>query len=128
MRLNFCPSKLHWKKYGEKSWIFGTWNHIKKVSGSYLDFLIRDITSKKVHGNEVDFRSTKLHQKTTWKWCGNSSRFWLRHIDLISKLNWRRFNVDWATFYVGSKIWELTPEIIKTSESVDIFKSTRKML
>ena len=74
----------------------------KKVRENNMDFLTIEITSKKVRGNNVDlsvieitpkkkyvkttwiFRSVKLHQKSTWKRHGNSSKFGLPCIDVIS--------------------------------------------
>ena len=42
------------------------------------------------------FRLAKLHRKSTWKWRGNSSRFGLRRIDVISTLNRCRFDLVYS--------------------------------
>ena len=39
------------------------------------------------------FRSAKLHQESTWKWHGNSSRFSFWHIGIISTSYWLRFDM-----------------------------------
>ena len=53
----------------------------------------RNITSKKYVEITWILRSAKLHQKSTWKWRRNLSKFGLRCIDVISTLNRHRFNV-----------------------------------
>ena len=83
----------------------------KKVPGNKVEFLTVEITSKKVRsnnmdfsnsqkstpkkvrGDDVDFRSLKLHWKSTWNRHGNSPKFGLRRIDVISTLNQRGFDV-----------------------------------
>ena len=90
----FRPSKLHGKKYVQKTWIFRPAKLCrKKYVEKTLDFSIIEITSRKVRGNNVGFRSAKLHRKSTWKWRGNFSKFGLWRIDVI--LTWYRrwFNV-----------------------------------
>ena len=69
----FRPSKLHGKKYVQKTWIFRPAKLCrKKYVEKTLDFSI----TRKVRGNNVGFRSAKLHRKSTWK-RGNFSKFGL---------------------------------------------------
>ena len=65
----------------------------KKVCGNDMDFSSIEITSKKVRGNDVDSRAAKLHRKNTWKRHGNSSKFGIRRINVISTSNRCRFDV-----------------------------------
>ena len=82
----------------------------KKVRGNNADFSTIEITLKKVRGNNVHFWpsklhrkkyvettrifwSAKLHQKSMLKWRGNSSKFGVRCIDVISTSNRRWFNM-----------------------------------
>ena len=65
----------------------------KKVRGNNMDFLTSEITPKKVRGDDVDFRLSKLHWKSTWNRHGDSPKFGLRRIDVISTLNQRGFDV-----------------------------------
>ena len=69
--------KLHRKKYVEMTWIF----------------LPSKLHGKKCVETTWIFRSAKLHRKSTWKRRGNSSKFGLRRIDVISTSNRRRFDV-----------------------------------
>ena len=73
----FLPSKLHRKKYVETTWIF----------------LTSKLHRKKYVETTWIFRSAKLHRKNTWKRRGNSSKFGLRCIDVISTSNQRRFDM-----------------------------------
>ena len=73
----FRPSKLHRKKYVETTWIF-------PPSKLHREKYVETIWI---------FRSEKLHWKSTWKQCGNSSKFGLWHIDVLSTSNRRRFDV-----------------------------------
>ena len=77
----------------------------KKVPGNKVEFLTVEIASKKVRGNNMDFstsqkstpkkvcgddvyfRSLKLHWKSTWNPHRNSPKFGLRRIYVISTLN-----------------------------------------
>ena len=68
----FRSSKLHQKKYLEKTWIFQPAKlRRKKGRGNDLDFSISKITSKKVRGNDVNFSiseiTSKKYVKMTWK-------------------------------------------------------------
>ena len=66
----------------------------KKVSRNTVDISKKEITSKKVRGNKVDFSIIEITlKKSTWKRRGNSSKFGLRRIDVISTSNRRRFDV-----------------------------------
>ena len=67
----FCPSKLHRKKYVGITWVF---RPAKLRRKNYLE-----ATSI--------FRTKKLHWKSTWTWCGNSLKFGLCRIDVISTSN-----------------------------------------
>ena len=91
----FPPSKLHRKKYVETTWIFppSKLHRQKYVETTWI------------------FRSVKLHQKSTWKRRGNSSKFGLRRIDIISTSNRCRFDVvcplglmDLFRFYLKLKL------------------------
>ena len=68
----FRPLKLHWKKYVETTWIFrpSKWRRQKYVEKTWI------------------FRSVKLPRKSLWKWRGNSSKFGLGRIDVISTSTW----------------------------------------
>ena len=61
-----------------------------------MDFSTIEITSKKQTnvGTTSTFRSPKLHQKSTWKWRRDSSKFGLPRIDVQSTLNRRQFDVE----------------------------------
>ena len=65
--------KLHRKKYVETRWIFqpSKLNRKKYVETTWI------------------FRSAKLHRKSKWNQRGNSSKFGLRRIDVISTSNQR---------------------------------------
>ena len=65
----------------------------KKVRENNMNFMTSEIRSKKVHGNERIFRSAKLHRKSTLNRRGNSSKFSLQRIDVISTSNQRGFGV-----------------------------------
>ena len=73
----FRPSKLHREKYVEATWIFRPAKlHRKKyVEATWI------------------FRPAKLHRKSKRKWRGNSSKFGLRRIDVISTSNRCGFDV-----------------------------------
>ena len=65
------------------------------------------------------FRLAKLHRKSTWKWRGNSSRFGLCRIDVISTLNRRRFDLVYPFLDIQAIIeWRFTlkrvPDMIIT--------------
>ena len=68
----FRQSKLHQKKYVETTWIFrpSKWRRQKYVETTWI------------------FRSAKLPRKSLWKWRGNSSKFGLGRIDVISTSTW----------------------------------------
>ena len=58
-------------------------------TGDNVDFSTIQITSKEVRATTLIFRPSKLHPKSTRKWRGNSSKFCLRRIDVISTSNRR---------------------------------------
>ena len=61
-----------------------------------MDFSTIEITSKKQTnvGTTSTFQSPKLHQKSTWKWRRDSSKFGLPRIDVQSTLYRRQFDVE----------------------------------
>ena len=95
-----------WKQLG----FFDHRNYVEKVRGIDVDISTIEITSKKfveltwifrpskLHRKKYMestwiFRPSKLHQKSTWNRRGNSSKFGLPRIDVISTSNPRRFDV-----------------------------------
>ena len=80
------PSKLRRKKYVEARWIFQPSKLLRK---KYVEttWILRPskLHQKKYVETTRIFQSTKLHRKCTWKWRGNSSKFGLQLIDVISK-------------------------------------------
>ena len=89
----------------------------KQVRENNLYFLTIEITSKKYVESTWIFRPSKLHRKSTWNRRGNSSKFGLRRIDVISTSNPRRFDVvcplgkyftnpmTGRTYHVNSKVF-----------------------
>ena len=73
----FWPEKLYQRKYLETTWIFS--------SGK--------ICQRKREQTAWTFRPLKLHGQSTRKWRGNSSKFILRRIDVISTINRRGFDL-----------------------------------
>ena len=73
----FRPSKFHRKKFVE---ITRTFRPVKLHRKKYVE-------------TTWVFRPSKLHRQSTRKWRGNSSKFGLRRIDVISTLNGRGFDV-----------------------------------
>ena len=73
----FRPSKFHRKKFVEITWTF---RPVKLHRKKYVE-------------TTWVFRPSKLHRQSTRKWRGNSSKFGLRRIDVISTLNGRGFDV-----------------------------------
>ena len=73
----FRPSKLHRRNYVETMWIFrpSKLHRRKYVETTWI------------------FPPAKSHRKSTWKWRGNSLKFGLRRIDVISTSNRRGFDV-----------------------------------
>ena len=65
----------------------------KQVREKNLDYLTTEITSEKYVESTWIFRPSKLHQKSMWNRRGNSTKFGLRRIDVISTSNPRRFDV-----------------------------------
>ena len=91
---NFCPSKLPRKKVSRNDVDFSTIEITsKKVRRNNVDFSTSEITSKKVRRNEVDFSISEITSKNPVEMTGNSSKFGLRRIDVISTSNRRRFDV-----------------------------------
>ena len=99
----FRPSKLRQKKYVETTWIFRPAKlHRKKyVETTWI------------------FRPSKSHRKGTWKWRGNSSKFGLRRIDVISTSNGRGFDVVCALgiCFTNFKNWHRRTNDRKTNIS-----------
>ena len=96
----FRPSTFHRKKYVETTWIFRT---LKLRRKKYVETKWIFRPSKLQRKNYVEmtwiFQSAKLHQKSTWIRRGNSSKFGLRRIDVISTSNRRRFDVVCSSGY-----------------------------
>ena len=90
----FRPSKLHRKKYVETTWIFRPAKlHRKKYVETTWIFRPSKLHREKYVETTWIFRPPKLHRKSTRKWSGNSSKFGLRRIDVISTSNWCWFDV-----------------------------------
>ena len=90
----FRPAKLHRKKYVETTLIFQpTKLHRKKYMETTWVFRPVKLHQKKYVETTWIFGSSKLHQKSMWKWRGNSSKFRLRRIAVISTSNWRGVDV-----------------------------------
>ena len=90
----FRLSKLHRKKYVGKTWIFRPAKlHRKKYVETTWVFWPSKLRRKKYVETTWIFRSAKFYRKSTWKWRGNSSKFGLQRIDVISTWNRRRFDV-----------------------------------
>ena len=103
----FRPSKLHREKYVEATWIFqpaklhrekcveATWIfrpaklHRKMYVETTWIFRPAKLHWKEYVETTWIFRPSKLHRKSTRKWRGNSSKFGLRHIDVIFTSNRR---------------------------------------
>ena len=108
--VEFLPLEISSKKVRANNADFSTIKTVlKKVSGNSVDFSTRKIILKKCVETTWSFqpsslhwkmyvkttwifRSGRLHQKTTRKWRGNSSKFSLWRIDVISPWNRRRFD------------------------------------
>ena len=90
----FRPSKLHRERYVEATWIFQPAKLRRKM---YVETTCIFQPSKLHRQRYVEttsiFRPLKLHRKSTRKWRGNSSKFGLRHIDVISTSNRRGFDM-----------------------------------
>ena len=82
------PDKLHWKKYVETTWIFrpAKLHQCKYVKTTWI-FQTLKLHLKKYMETTWIFRPLKLHRKSTRKSRRNSSKFGLRHIDIISTSN-----------------------------------------
>ena len=83
----------------------------KIVRGNNMDFSISEITSKKVRGNDVDFSTSEITSKKyvemTWKFVENCSSTYGRNNDIES--TWIGRGV-----YVGSRrICHLLPKNIR---------------
>ena len=97
----FWSSTLHHKKYVQTTWIFRHRNYINKSTWKQRglfdhQYYIKKSTWKQRgffdHRNHVEkttwiFQSIKLHWKIMRKWRGNSSKFGLQRIDVISASN-----------------------------------------
>ena len=59
-----------------------------------MDFSTIEITSKKVRGNDVDFPISEITSKKYVEMSGNSPKFGLRRIAVISTSNQRAFDVQ----------------------------------
>ena len=91
---DFSISEITSKKYVETKWIFRpSKSHRKKYVKTTRIFSPPKLHRKKYVETTWIFRSAKLHRKSTWKRRGNSSKFGLRRIDVISTSNRRRFDV-----------------------------------
>ena len=66
----------------------------------------------------------KLHQKSMWKWRGNSLKFGLQRIDVISTSNRRRFDMDCplGIFFLKDSFWILKPKGLLHARVVSIDK------
>ena len=111
INLFLVENKITSIKVGGKNVDFSTIKYTsKRVRGKNVDSSTINIISKKGCGNNVDFStieiawkkylettwifwSAKLHWKSTRKWRGNSSKFGLPLIDVISTSNWHEFYV-----------------------------------
>ena len=90
----FWPSKLHRKKYVETTRIFRPLKlHWKKYVETTRIFWPSKLHRKKYVETTRIFWSAKLHRKSMLKWRGNSSKFGVRCIDVISTSNRRWFNM-----------------------------------
>ena len=90
----FRPSKLHWKKDVEITWIFRPAKlHRKNYVETTWIFRPKKLHRKRYVETTWIFRPAKLHRKSTRKWRGNSSKFGLRRIDVISTSNRLGFDV-----------------------------------
>ena len=85
--------KSTWKQQA----FFDQQNYTEKSTWKRRGFFDNRNYFKKVRGNDADFLITKSHRKSTWKWHGNSPKFGLRRIDVISK--WNR--LDLTGVFVG---------------------------
>ena len=84
----FRPSILHRKRYVEITWIIRPAKlHRKKYVETTWIFRPAKLHRKKYVEITWIFRRSKLHRKSTRKWRGNSSKFGLRRIDVISTSN-----------------------------------------
>ena len=90
----------------EARWIFGALKlHRKKYVETTSIFRPSKLHWKQHVETTWIFRSAKLHWKCTWKWRGNSSKFSLRRIHVISTLNRRRFDVECSLGRLGGLRW-----------------------
>ena len=151
----FRPSNIHWKKVRGNNVDFSIGEIISKnVRGNNVDFSTIEIPSKKdVEGTWIFrpaklhrkkyvettwiFRPSKLHRKSTWKWRGNSSKFGLRCIDVISTSNRRGFDMEgghevyllcWRKNFLVPLRWLslLSVAIIATAKSCCLSAKKRK--
>ena len=91
---NLCPSKLRRKKSVNTTCIFRPLKlHRKKYVEITSIFRPAKLYRKKYMETTWIFRPSILHRKSTQKLRGNSSRFGLRRIDVISTSNGDGFDV-----------------------------------
>ena len=90
----FRPDKLHWKKNVETTWIFqpAKLHRCKYVETTWI-FQTSKLHLKRYMDTTWIFRPLKLHRKSTGKLRGNSSKFGLWHINIISTSNQPGLNV-----------------------------------
>ena len=91
---NFQSAKLHRKSMWKRRGFFDHRNYIEKSTWKQRRFFDqRNYVEKSTWKRRGFFDQSKLYQKSTRKWRGNSSKFGLRRIGLISTSNPRWFDV-----------------------------------
>ena len=122
----FRPSKLHRRKYVETTWIFWPSKlHRKEYMETTWIFRPAKLRQKKYLETTWIFRPSKLHQKSTQKWRGNSPKFVLRRIDVISTSNRRGFDMvcPLGTLLCQKKRLLSSPSKITSNNGVDFSRS-----
>ena len=94
-KLDFSTIKITSKKVSRNTADISTREITsKKAFGNIVNFLTNEITPKKVHGNNADFSNIEITSKKIRRNDGNTSKFGLHRIDIISMLNRQPFDVE----------------------------------
>ena len=110
--VKFIPVEISSKKGTcEQRWFFDHQNYIEKSTWKQQAFFDQRNYTEKIRGNDADFSITKSHRKSTWRWHGNSSKFNLRRIDVISK--WNRLDLTGVSVGKASQHSDIPTKLLR---------------